>query len=124
MTITQAHPLATTDAVDAIERPDAAEVAAPVLPGRYLALADETLLPLTQPVTHIGRGFAATLQLEDPGVSRRHALVVQRRGRTRILDDRSANGVYVNGRRVLEAELQHGDVIALGRVTLVYVEVA
>lgn len=79
-------------------------------------------LALTQQVTHLGRGFAATLQLEDPGVSRRHAIVVQRRDGVRILDDRSAGGIWVNGRRVLEADLHDGDVIVLGRSVLVYRE--
>ncbi len=95
-------------------------------PGRFLVLEDageRQLLPLSRPVTHIGRGFGADLQLEDPGVSRRHAIVTQRRGRARILDDRSANGTFVNGRRVVEAELQDGDVIVLGQVVLQYVDV-
>jgi pSer/pThr/pTyr-binding forkhead associated (FHA) protein len=47
---------------------------------------------------------------------------VQRRGGVRILDDRSANGTWVNGRRVFDAELHDGDVIVLGRALLVYRE--
>jgi pSer/pThr/pTyr-binding forkhead associated (FHA) protein len=97
------------------------------LPGRYLVVArgaEQRLVPLTRPVTHLGRGFAATLQLEDPGISRRHAIVVQRRGDVRILDDRSANGTWVNGRRVFDAVLRDGDVIVLGRTLLVYLVVA
>jgi pSer/pThr/pTyr-binding forkhead associated (FHA) protein len=39
-----------------------------------------------------------------------------------ILDDRSRNGVYVNGARVSEADLEDGDTIALGRVLLRFVE--
>ena len=39
-------------------------------------------------------------------------------------DDRSANGTYVNGRRVTDAELSDGDVIVLGRVVLSYLEIA
>jgi pSer/pThr/pTyr-binding forkhead associated (FHA) protein len=96
------------------------------LPGRYLAVGDGDgpLIALARPITRIGRGLSADVHLEDPGVSRRHALIVQRRGRVRILDDRSVNGTFVNGRRVLEADLQDGDVIVLGRVVLVYVDVA
>ena len=41
----------------------------------------------------------------------------------RILDDRSSNGTYVNGRRVQQAELRNGDVIVIGRVVLRYLEV-
>ena len=66
----------------------------------------------------------ADVVLEDPSVSRRHALVVRREGRTVVLDDRSLNGVVLNGERVSEAPLSHGDEIVLGRIAVQYVEVA
>jgi pSer/pThr/pTyr-binding forkhead associated (FHA) protein len=101
--------------------------AAEAAPGRYLALADggETMLvPLDREVTHIGRSFAADVRIEEQQVSRRHAIMVQRRAGVRILDDRSANGTYVNGRRIVESELRDGDVILIGPVALRYVEVS
>ena len=52
------------------------------------------------------------------------ALLAVRAHGARILDDRSANGTHVNGRRISEAELTDGDVIVLGRVVLSYVEIA
>ena len=118
-----------TEALDAVDRllAEAGAPGTPPLPGRYLVVAQDgrqRLVPLARPVTHLGRGFAATLQLEDPGVSRRHAIVVQRRGQVRILDDRSANGTWVNGRRVFDEELRDGDVIVLGRAVLVFVDVS
>jgi pSer/pThr/pTyr-binding forkhead associated (FHA) protein len=96
-------------------------------PGRYLELddgAERLLLPLRPGTTHVGRGFAADLMLEDQNVSRRHAIIHQRATSTRILDDRSANGTFVNGRRITEAELHDGDVVVLGRVVLTYRNVA
>jgi pSer/pThr/pTyr-binding forkhead associated (FHA) protein len=96
-------------------------------PGRYLALGEgelTRLIPLRGAVTHVGRGFSADLRLEDQSVSRRHAIIVDRRTEARLLDDRSANGTFVNGWRVAEATLRDRDVIRLGRVTLVYVEIA
>lgn len=95
-------------------------------PGRYLEVqgAGETLLvPLGQGVTHIGRGLSADLHLDESSVSRRHAILVNRAAGARILDDRSANGTLVNGRRVTQAELRSGDVVVLGRVVLRYLEV-
>ena len=94
-------------------------------PGRYLAIedADEVvLLPLAADLVHIGRSPAADIVLDDASVSRRHALVTRRGERTLILDDRSRNGVHVNGTRVGEAELRDGDTIVVGRVTLRFVE--
>ena len=93
--------------------------------GRYLAIEDGDLMRLValhQPVTHLGRGFSADLRLEDQSVSRRHAVIVDGGDGdgARILDDRSANGTFVNGRRVTEAVLRDRDVIRLGRVTLVF----
>src|SRR3954467_3845402 len=82
-------------------------------PGRYMAVEEGELMrlvPLHGPVTHIGRGFSADLRLEDQSISRRHAVIVERRGGMRILDDRSANGTFVNGRRVAEAALHDRDV--------------
>jgi pSer/pThr/pTyr-binding forkhead associated (FHA) protein len=92
-------------------------------PGRYLAIEDGDvmrLVALHQPVTHLGRGFSADLRLEDQSVSRRHAVIVDGGDGARILDDRSANGTFVNGRRVTEAVLRDRDVIRLGHVTLVF----
>jgi hypothetical protein len=96
-------------------------------PGRYLELSDgeaSSLLPLEREVTHIGRGFTADLRLEDHRVSRTHAILVQRGATVRVLDDRSANGTFVNGRRIAESELQDGDVILIGPVVLRYVEIS
>ena len=50
-------------------------------PGRYLELDDgdeRVLLPLRPGTTHVGRGFAVDVRLEDQSVSRRHAIVHQR----------------------------------------------
>ena len=96
-------------------------------PGRYLAIEDgelTRLVALHRPVTHLGRGFSADLRLEDQSVSRRHAVVVNASEGARVLDDRSANGTFVNGRRVTDAVLRDRDVIRLGRVALVYRDVA
>jgi pSer/pThr/pTyr-binding forkhead associated (FHA) protein len=96
-------------------------------PGRYLEVDDgdeRLLLPLRPGTTHVGRSFAADVVLDDQSVSRRHAIVYQRSASVRILDDRSANGTFVNGRRVTEAELGDGDVIVLGRVVVTYRDVS
>jgi pSer/pThr/pTyr-binding forkhead associated (FHA) protein len=96
-------------------------------PGRYLAIEDgdvTRLVALHQAVTHVGRGFSADLRLEDQSVSRRHAVIVDDGARARILDDRSANGTFVNGLRVSNVQLRDRDLIQLGRVALVFRAVA
>jgi len=60
----------------------------------------------------------------DPTVSRRHALIVRQPDGVRLLDDRSLNGVFVNGARVEGKALQDGDEIVVGRYRLMFVSVA
>ena len=103
-----------------------ASSAPPEEPGRYIEVqgTGETLLiPLAPGVTHVGRGLAADLRLDEASVSRRHAILVHNRTGARILDDRSSNGTYVNGRRIEQADLTNGDVLVMGRVVLRYLEV-
>src|SRR5690348_13324454 len=125
-----------TERVDAVARLDervrreavpASETRLEALePGRYLELqgTGETLLVrLEREVTRIGRGLAADVRLDDNSVSRRHAMLVCDEAGVRILDDRSSNGTMVNGVRVDQAALSSGDVVALGRVSLRYLEI-
>src|SRR6202012_725930 len=95
--------------------------------GRYLSLEHEGenhLIALERPITHIGRGLVADVRLEDAQVSRRHAILALRGDGARILDDRSYNGTFVNGRRVTVHQLTDGDVIRFGRVVFRFTEVA
>jgi hypothetical protein len=95
-------------------------------PGRYLAFehGDQTrLIPLQRPITHIGRGLIADVRLEDSHVSRRHAILALRGEGARVLDDRSSNGTFVNGRSVTVAHLSDGDVLRFGRAVFRYTEV-
>ena len=92
--------------------------------GDYLAYAGEEraeLVALEPGWTRLGRSLSADVRFDDPTVSRRHALVYREPGGgARILDDRSLNGVFVNGERVDLAELADGDEIAVGRFTVFF----
>jgi pSer/pThr/pTyr-binding forkhead associated (FHA) protein len=79
---------------------------------------------LTREWTRIGRSLAADVRFDDPTVSRRHALIVRHPDGVRLLDDRSLNGVFVNGARVEGKALQDGDEIIVGRYRLIFVRVA
>ena len=95
-------------------------------PGRHLAIEDGDgvlLVALDRPVLHLGRSTSADIVLDHATVSRRHAVIVQEAGATLLLDDRSRNGVLLNGEHVSRAELRHGDVIQLGRIVMRYLEV-
>jgi FHA domain/Zinc-ribbon containing domain len=96
-------------------------------PGEYLAYRDEDdevhVFPLTREWTRVGRSLAADVRFDDPTVSRRHALIVRQPDGVRVLDDRSLNGVFVNGERVEWSTLSDGDEILVGRHRLCFVDV-
>ena len=90
----------------------------------YLVIeAGDTLAVINVPAgrTQVGRGFAADIELEDPTVSRRHAILIRDKTGVRILDDRSSNGVHVNGVPTSGCMLRDGDRIGLGRVRLRFI---
>jgi pSer/pThr/pTyr-binding forkhead associated (FHA) protein len=94
-------------------------------PGRYLALRDDDVqvFALTEGWTRIGRSVSADIRLDDPTVSRRHALIVWEDERPlRVLDDRSLNGVLVNGEAVDWGRLTDGDELTVGRYQLYLIE--
>ena len=94
--------------------------------GEYLAYeraGEIRVFALHSQWTRIGRSLAADVRFDDPTVSRRHALIVRQADGVRVLDDRSLNGVFVNGERVEWSTLQDGDEVLVGCHSLRYVEV-
>jgi Tfp pilus assembly protein PilN len=69
----------------------------------------------------LGRDPTVEYAIDDPTVSRRHAEMVKTAEGWRLRDLGSANGTEINGARLIgDKALRDGDVIGLGRVTLVY----
>jgi pSer/pThr/pTyr-binding forkhead associated (FHA) protein len=113
----------------ATSTPDWLEAAREKLPapGCYIALRDDDgeieVFPITQGWTRIGRSATADIRLDDPSVSRRHALIISERPDSlRVLDDRSLNGVFLNGAIVEWGRLSDGDELAIGRFRLFALE--
>jgi pSer/pThr/pTyr-binding forkhead associated (FHA) protein len=97
------------------------------VPGKYLAYelsGRHVVVPISREWTRIGRSLTADVRFDDATVSRRHALVVHEAGGVRVLDDRSLNGIQVNGRRVEWSPLADGDEVTVGRHTLFYMDTA
>jgi pSer/pThr/pTyr-binding forkhead associated (FHA) protein len=97
------------------------------VPGRYLAWQDgdrQVVVPVSREWTRIGRSLAADLRFDDATVSRRHALLAAEEDGVRVLDDRSLNGIEVNGRRVEWSPLSDGDAISIGRHVLYFLDTA
>ncbi len=77
--------------------------------GQVCALSDST---------RIGRDETCEMVLPDVSVSRLHAVITRLWRWYHLRDQGSANGVIVNGRKVAQARLRHGDEIRLGSVRL------
>jgi FHA domain len=95
--------------------------------GKYLAYEESgrrVVVPVSREWTRIGRSLAADVRFDDATVSRRHALIVSQPDGVKVLDDRSLNGVYVNGRRVEWSPLADGDEILVGRHSIWFVDTA
>jgi hypothetical protein len=72
-------------------------------------------LELSEGQFAVGRSADCQLSLDDPLVSRRHALLVVAQGGVTVEDLQSRNGVVVNGQRIAErTPLQPGDKIVIG----------
>ncbi|WP_438019054.1 GGDEF domain-containing protein [Sorangium sp. So ce315] len=66
----------------------------------------------------IGRASGATIRLNDDGISRRHARLLQMDSQVLIEDLNSSNGTLVNGEQVTRVALHDGDKIRLGSTTV------
>jgi pSer/pThr/pTyr-binding forkhead associated (FHA) protein len=71
-------------------------------------------------LTTIGRSSGNDITIDSLLVSRRHARLDCSAGRCTVEDLGSANGLFVNGRRVSHAVLNPGDRLRLGDVELTY----
>jgi len=97
-----------------------------------LARAVETAFPRRPvslafpPASHAAGGFLmgrspiCDLVLDDRTVSRRHAELRRDGDAWVLLDLRSTNGTWINGWRIREAEVKPGDMVALGRLPVVF----
>ena len=95
-----------------------------VKPGDYIAYEDgerARVVTLQEGWTRVGRSLSAHVRLDDPTVSRRHALIHRDAEGTKLLDDRSLNGVFRNGERVELSQLNDGDTITVGRFNLHFI---
>jgi hypothetical protein len=65
-------------------------------------------------VATLGRDPTCDLVLNDPKCSRRHAVLEAGPQGIAIRDSGSANGIYLNGRKIERSALKEGDVVKLG----------
>jgi hypothetical protein len=80
----------------------------------------EVMFSRRQCVFTIGRDKSNVLMIDDSRVSRSHARVEYSERQCEYIDLGSSCGSKLNGKSVLRAKLQSGDVIELGQSTLIF----
>ncbi|MCE9606505.1 MAG: FHA domain-containing protein [Planctomycetia bacterium] len=68
----------------------------------------------------IGRDVGNTIQLHDTEISRRHAVITREGRRYKLVDNRSSNGTFINGKRATTHVLAAGDELLLGSTLLLF----
>jgi pSer/pThr/pTyr-binding forkhead associated (FHA) protein len=81
-----------------------------VLEGKVYDLIEERIT--------LGRALDNMIRLEDGTVSHHHAMLLQDGTDYKVRDLNSTNGSRVNGMRIVETKLHHGDAVRLGSVEL------
>ena len=68
----------------------------------------------TEPIT-IGRSPQSEIFIDNPAVSFRHAKIFSDGGIYYVQDMNSLNGTFLNGLRITQAPLSHGDIVMVGK---------
>ena len=80
----------------------------------------ETSFPLTRDTYTVGRHRNNDIVISDPKVSSFHARLDRAAGGFVVVDLKSRNGSFINGRRVETGALKNGDELRMGPARLVY----
>jgi len=92
----------------------------PAAPCCWIVLGGREI-PLTDGAHLVGRDLEASIRLDWPTVSRRHARIDIGGGEARVQDLGSKNGTYLHGARITgEAPLRDRDQIRFGSVEVVF----
>ena len=83
-----------------------------VLEGKVYDLTEERIT--------VGRAMDNLIRLEDGTVSHHHAMFVADGAEYKVRDLNSTNGSRVNGMRIVESRLTHGDQVRIGSVEMRY----
>lgn len=68
----------------------------------------------------VGRGGHNDVVIDDLSVSSTHAWIMNQQGHYVVMNTLSTNGTFVNGERVHEASLRHGDRVRFGQAEFVF----
>jgi DNA-binding winged helix-turn-helix (wHTH) protein len=88
----------------------------------YLVTRGKREFVLDRDENLLGRDPEATVYIDHPSVSRRHARISIHSARAVLEDLKSRNGTFLDGRKVeTPTDIHHGAIIGLGPITLTFV---
>ena len=83
---------------------------------RLIALKDGPDLVLDKPILLVGRHQECDVQIPSRKISRKHCCIAQVDDHLVVRDLYSTNGVKINGTKVPEGKLRHGDELTIGNL--------
>jgi pSer/pThr/pTyr-binding forkhead associated (FHA) protein len=87
----------------------------------YLVTRGKRQVVLDRGENLLGRDAQATVYIDHPSVSRRHARISIHSARAVLEDLKSRNGTFLDGRHIeTPTEIHHGAIIGLGPITLTF----
>lgn len=92
----------------------------PYQQGVFLII-NKQMIPLTKPVTTLGRQIGNDIVFQEEFLSRFHAQIVQENDKYILIDRDSTSGTFVNGRKIDRCVLNSGDLIALANIYIMFV---
>ena len=92
----------------------------PYQQGVFLII-NKQMIPLTKPVTTLGRQIGNDIVFQEEFLSRFHAEIIHENDKYILIDKDSTSGTYVNGRKIDRCVLNSGDLIALANIFIMFV---
>ena len=84
-------------------------------------IINKQMIPLTKPVTTLGRQIGNDIVFQEEFLSRFHAEIIHENDKYVLIDKESTSGTFVNGRKIDRCVLNSGDLISLANIFIMFV---
>ena len=84
-------------------------------------IVNRQMIPLTKPVTTLGRHLGNDIVFHEEFLSRYHAEVAYEEGKYILYDKDSTSGTFVNGKKIEKCFLNSGDLISFANINIMFV---
>jgi pSer/pThr/pTyr-binding forkhead associated (FHA) protein len=84
-------------------------------------IINKQMIPLTKPVTTLGRQIGNDIVFQEEFLSRFHAEIVHENDKYILVDKDSTSGTFINGRKIDRCVLNSGDLISLANIFIMFV---